>query len=178
MTKTAEEYRASAAAHKAAKEESFRRSDTDGFLSQWASGLSAQLDRARADILDDGGKAEFIGLYEGDRRVRARMVTFPDRHRGYGEKTMWLLHEDEAELRERRGGKWLPIGRRSRVLKALGLRERPELDDAWAKIAGRGRGLSGTAWVAVFRTGNSWGDGALLVPTGDEAEALEERSSC
>lgn len=44
--------------------ESFERCDTDGFLSQWAHGVCAQEDRLAARIKEDGGKAEFPGLFD------------------------------------------------------------------------------------------------------------------
>lgn len=140
--------------------ESFQRSDTDGFLSQWASGLGAELAYRQAEIARNLGRAEFTGLYDGDRRVRAQMKTFPDRYRGYGTKTMWLLDEDEAE---RYGRKWIPIGERSRVQRDLGLSERTETAPAWAKFDGHGTGLSGTCWVAIYRRGDKWGGDAVLV---------------
>ncbi|MEU3686957.1 hypothetical protein [Streptomyces narbonensis] len=46
--------------------ESFERCDTDGALSQWAWGVTAQKDRLEADILEAGGKAEFGALFDLD----------------------------------------------------------------------------------------------------------------
>jgi len=37
-------------------EESFERSDTDGFLSQWASGITARLHEVRAEIARNCGR--------------------------------------------------------------------------------------------------------------------------
>lgn len=44
--------------------ESFERCDTDGALSQWAWGVTAQKDRLQADIIEAGGKAEFPALFD------------------------------------------------------------------------------------------------------------------
>jgi len=154
---------ASAAAYKR-KEESWERSDTDGFLSQWASGLTGQLEKTREGIARAGGVADFKGLYDGDRRLRAKQVTFADRHAGYGTKTMWLLDEPETE---KYGRKWIPIGDRSRVQKSLSLVERWELAPAWAKMDGRGTGLSGSAWVATYRRGDEWGQDSQLMEDND-----------
>lgn len=55
---------ASAAAHEAEREASFQRCDTDGFMSQWASGLCAQKDRAEARLLEAEGLAEFPALFD------------------------------------------------------------------------------------------------------------------
>jgi len=44
--------------------DSFDRCDTDGFLSQWASGLNSRLDNANASILEDGGVSEFDAVFD------------------------------------------------------------------------------------------------------------------
>lgn len=73
----AEELRESAARHESDARESFERCDTDGFVSQWASGLNAQRDRCEADIQEAGGVATF-GRYaledlDGN-RVAAKLI--------------------------------------------------------------------------------------------------------
>lgn len=153
MTKTAAELRQMAADADRAREESFQRSDTDGFLSQWAHGLSAQQYRAQADIAERGGVAKFTGLYEGDRRVIARSIETQ-----FGRA--WLLDDAEAA---RFGRKFIPTGTNSRVQKKLGLSQRSEWQQARAEITGSGRGLSGNAWVHVVRIGDLWGRDATLV---------------
>ena len=65
----AAEHRAKADAADKRVSESIARSDTDGFLSQWAGGLTAQLERRRAEIAEAGDVATFTGLYFGDERV-------------------------------------------------------------------------------------------------------------
>jgi hypothetical protein len=57
MTKAGDKYRAEAAASRKSARESWERSDTDGFLSQWADGLNARLCDTRAEIADNGGQA-------------------------------------------------------------------------------------------------------------------------
>lgn len=74
VTKTPDELRAEAAAHDASAQESFDRCDTDGFLSQWASGITAQLKRRQADLLDAGGKAEFPALFKDGQLVAAKVI--------------------------------------------------------------------------------------------------------
>ena len=59
ITKTADEYRAEAAQSSRDAADSFERCDTDGFLSQWASGLNARLALAKADLAEHGGIAAF-----------------------------------------------------------------------------------------------------------------------
>jgi hypothetical protein len=48
------------------RHESFERSDTDGFPSQWASGLTAQWHRLATEIADLGGRHEFPALFDGE----------------------------------------------------------------------------------------------------------------
>jgi hypothetical protein len=157
MTKTANDYRHEAAENYRREQESFDRSDTDGFLSQWASSITGRLNEAKAKIKENGDKAEFVGLYEGNRRVKAKVI-----ETRFG--TCWLLHEDEEMLRARRGKPFLPTGKRSRVLKRLGLQEKPEEAPAWATLDGNGTGLSGacSAYVKTFRTGDPWGTDAEM----------------
>lgn len=56
---TPEQFKAQAAQHEADAHESFERCDTDGFLTQWASGINAQVARANAEIAANGGTATF-----------------------------------------------------------------------------------------------------------------------
>lgn len=163
MPKTADDYRKEADAADKRARDSFERCDTDGFLSQWASGLSARLARRKAEILDNGGKATFTGLYEGDRRVKAKCLKGK-----FG--WYWLLHESEKELIAKRGKPFLPTGKNSRVLKGLGLKERDELAPAWADYGGGGTGLAGATSVSIwnYRSGDKWGMDAELVKEDDD----------
>lgn len=171
---TVRDWAAEAAKHHAAAtrsyrhaEESFARSDTDGALTQYCDGLTGRLERRLAEICENEGRDTFLGLYDGDRRVKARMMTFADKFRGYGTVTKWLLHDDEVE---RYGRKWIPVGENSRIQKQLGLSERHEMAPAWAKVMGSGTGLSGltSCYIGSFRTGDKWGMDAELVEDDDE----------
>lgn len=72
---TAPDLRAQAAAHEAEARASFERCDTDGALSQWASGISARQLRLQADIEDNGGFWEFPALFDLDGNwVPARVI--------------------------------------------------------------------------------------------------------
>jgi hypothetical protein len=155
---TAQQLRTAAAAHEAEAAASFDRCDTDGFLSQWAHGMNAQLNRAKAEIIENGGKDVFVGLYQGDRRVMAKQIDTK-----FG--TSWLLHESEEALIAVRGKPFLPTGPNSRVLASLGLSERQEEAPAYAVIGGSGKGLSGaaTAFVTTRRAGDKWGQDAVLI---------------
>lgn len=60
----ADQLRAEARRHEDEARESFERCDTDGFLSQWASGRMAGLKRLEADIAEAGGMWEFPALFD------------------------------------------------------------------------------------------------------------------
>jgi hypothetical protein len=148
----AEQLEAEAKAADQRVEDSWRRSDTDGFLSQWAGQLTARLKREQANIARAHGKSEFIGLYEGERRVNAKRVMVRDKYT-FSKKPMWVVDDGDPVAKKR---KWIPYGEKSRVQKQLGLSEQPETDWAWAHITGEGKGLSGNAWVATYRVKAEW----------------------
>ena len=152
----AETYEAEAARSEQAKHDSFERCDTDGFVSQWASGITSQLSRAKARISRQEGIDTFSGLYSGDTRVRAKIVNGQ-----YG--SVWLIDDCDQHLTG--GRKFIPVGSNSRVQRELGLSERQEKAPAWACTAGSGYGLSGACSVRVitFRTGCKWGSDAKLI---------------
>lgn len=156
----ARKHRENANAADARVRESIERSDTDGFLSQWAGGLTAGKERLAAEIAENGDRDYFVGLYQGDRRVKAMQLSGQ-----YG--PYWLLEESETALIAERGKPFVPMGSRSRVQKKLGLREAQELAPAYATIAGSGTGLSGAAscYVTSRRSGSRWGDDAELTET-------------
>lgn len=173
-TMTPEALRAEAQRCREQAEESFQRSDTDGFLSQWALGLSAQKADAQAKIAEAGGKAVFTGLYQGDRRVKAKLISQPAFNAPWVFEDVWLLDKSETDLIASRGKRYIPTapygaGKVSRVQKALGLSERQEWAPAKADIVGRGTGLSGTAWVETVRAGDEWGGDATPY-TGKETQ--------
>jgi len=147
---TAADYEAKAAKHLDDAQESFERCDTDGYLSQWAHGVMFEVNKKKAEITKNGGKATFAGLYDGDRRVVAKLITTK-----FG--VSWLLDDAEAE---RYGRKFVPVGGNSKVQKALGLSERDEWAPAWVTTAGANM-CSVTA--LVFRTGDKWGSDSTLV---------------
>jgi len=150
---TAQQHRDAAAKLFQRANDSFERCDTDGFLSQRASQQTAREHLIQAEIIENGGVEEFVGLYEGDRRVKARFGSSTH----YGHVSFyWLLHDDEADLIARRGKKFLPTGENSRVQKQLGLSERPEHAPAKAKLNSNGHACYG-------RSGDAWGQDATLI---------------
>ena len=140
---TAQALRTEAAAHEQAAQDSFDRCDTDGFLSQWASGLTAQLKRCQADVLDNGGMAEFPALFTLDgERVNAKLI---DGRFG----RCWAMMDEAGKFT----GEFIKaFPKRKSTMARKGFREGTEMAPAVAFMDGRGTGLSGTAWVAVRRT--------------------------
>lgn len=156
-----EALKADAQRQREAKEESFQRCDTDGFVSQWALGIGAEKRDAEAKLLANGGCARFPVLCDADGNVIATKVhKFHDKFRpdqwNAPMKEMWRLPD---ELAEKHGRKWVPCAGysgKSRIQKQLGLHEEDRWFPAHAKITTGGRkatGFSGmaNAFVAVFK---------------------------
>lgn len=175
---TAEEHREKARDAYDRAAESFERSDTDGFLSQWASGMTGDLHRLAAELIEDGGKSSFAGLFDAQgRRIKAKTVEVPDRFKGYGTKSLWLVLDanDRAIV-------WLPRQYARRVdpktgeiiedakpnprskMAQLGLHEAYEDAPAVAKVVGSGKGLAGAAnaRVAAVRADKGYPDDAIV----------------
>jgi hypothetical protein len=144
------------------KEESFQRCDTDGFLSQWAHGITADLNREKVKLLKTGGYHQFPVLCDADGNVVASKVyrfadTFRPDQWNAPKVRRWRLPDD---LAAKAGRKWIPVAgyKASRVQKQLGFHEELRWFPAIAKITTGGRkstGLSGcaNAFVAVFKVG-------------------------
>lgn len=149
---TAQQLRDKAAQHEADAAESFARSDTDGFLSQWASGINARLARRQADIEESDGQAEFVSLLDAatGERVKAKIV-YVKGYQGFGTVAKWIVLDEDDNAAH-----WVPAyksGKQSKLAK-LGLVEGREQAPAVAEVMGSGTGLSGAAscTVGVRRT--------------------------
>ena len=149
MAKTATQHRQDASDAELRKSESIERSDTDGFLSQWANGITADLARARAKVADNDGKAEFRGLFTEDgTRVEAKIII-----NRWNQSSWMLTRKAEAE----HGRRFIPACKSrgtSRIQKALKLHEEQEMANALAVTTGSGTGLAGacSVHVTVVRT--------------------------
>jgi hypothetical protein len=89
--------------------ESFERCDTDGFLSQWASGLASQRCAAEARLIEQGNIAEFLTLFDLDGNfVPAKIIQTQ-----YGSR--WMVLDAEG----RKTGEFLTVApvRRSTLAK-------------------------------------------------------------
>jgi hypothetical protein len=91
--------RAEAIRHQQEAIDSFNRCDTDGALSQWASGLTSRHKMAEADLLERGGVSEFLTLFDLDGNfVPAKIIQTQ-----YGSR--WMVLDAEG----RKTGEFLPV---------------------------------------------------------------------
>ena len=129
------------------EQESWERSDTDGFLSQWAHQMTVRLNERKIELLKNAGYAQFRVLCDEQGEVIAtKIYIFENRHAGYGVVERWKLPLDIAE---KCGRKWVPTGCKSRIQKQIGVHEEYRWFPAEAKIASRGTGLGGCASAYV-----------------------------
>lgn len=152
MSMTPDEHRAAAAQAERNAQESYERSDTDGFVSQWASGMTARLHRAQAELDENGGKHEYSALFDTDGNlVAAKLV---DTRFGmswgllpsddpHGSFTGWFNPSKAKSAETRKANdakKGYQIGR--------------ILVSSKAELMGSGTGLSGAAsvYVGYYRT--------------------------
>ena len=136
--KTPDEIREMARASRRESIASFERSDTDGFLSQWASDIMSSVLYLEADIVENGGMAKFLALFDLDGNfVPAREI-----QTRYG--TRWMVLDSDGKST----GEFLPyLPARRDTLAKRGFVEGFVLRPAYAGTAGSGRGLSGACSV-------------------------------
>lgn len=146
---TATEWRQRAGDSRRSSQESWERSDTDGFLSQWASDLYAQLYEAKARIAEANGTATFPALFDQNgARLPAVLISQPAFGRPWVTESVWVIEDSNGRIQQ-----WVPAfktGSRSKLVK-LGYREGTEVAPADAIVKGSGYGLSGRAWVSTIR---------------------------
>jgi len=146
--KTAAEWRAMAGEAVRAEAESFERSDTDGFLSQWGHGIMRQVYRLNAEIAEAGGVWEF-DAYE---RIATgeiaphRVITTQ-----YGQRVMVLDAEGRAT------GEFLPYAaKRDATYEKKGFRRVLVTKAAHAKTwAPAGGGYTSVQAIVVADDGQS-----------------------
>lgn len=125
------------------RQESIERSGiSDGFVSQWASGMSAREYDAKARLLDQGGMEIFEGLYRRSDGVRVRAKLIQSQ---YGWCWAFCDEDDQFTGRFLSDSKGTP---RSRMYRE-GFCKRDELAPAYAKLGGGGTGLAGACSVTV-----------------------------
>ncbi|MFZ4434583.1 MAG: hypothetical protein ACOYOQ_15430 [Microthrixaceae bacterium] len=134
--------RAEAAEARAEAAASFERVDTDGFVSQWASGINAQLADAKADLIEAGGVAEFPALFDVDTGEWVPSKLIDTR---YG--TAWALLGEDAKFT---GEFVTAFPARESTMARKGYREGRAVWPAKAVTYGSGTGLAGAASVRVI----------------------------
>lgn len=137
---TSTEYRTQADQARQSAADSFDRCDTDGFLSQWASGLTAQQCDANAKLADDGGKMEHVALFTLDGEIAST-------HQGSGQYgPFWVLNDAAAEKLGRRfvsESSASKAATRQRNNAKKGFTVGTIRVDGYVTIAGSGQGLAG-----------------------------------
>lgn len=138
ITKTADEYRAEAAAHRAAEAESFARCDTDGFISQYVHTLNAREASVKARLAEQGGMEDFGALFHLD-------GTIASTHQADGEYGSYWVLNDEATARF--GKRFVSLSRakngqrRYEANRAKGFTIGTIRVEAYTEMVGNGRGL-------------------------------------
>ena len=156
---TADEHRAQADAASQRVAESWERSDTDGFMSQWAGDLSARLHTAQANLLEAGGVAEFPGLFNAaGQRVKARQVRGSDFYGNPEQKWVVLDANDNVLHWVNNPADWHNPSARSKMHK-LGLHVEYEQAPAKAKLDGT---TSTNVSVITYRTDGGYPEDAVL----------------
>ena len=122
----------------------------DNFRTLQANRIMKDKAKLQSKIVANGGLGVMAGLYEGERRVSAKIITTK-----FGKA--WLLNDNEADLIKLRGKPYLPFGKTSRVLKNLGLSQCDELAPATAVLTNCATN------VFSYRIGNEWGLDAVKV---------------
>lgn len=139
---TTDEHLTAAAQSEQRKQESWDRSETDGFLSQWASGITADLARTRAEIVANGGRSTFPALFDlSGNLVAAKLIDAV-----YG-LTWALLSSDDPTSKF--AGFVTAFPKRTSTIARKGYREGSVSAPAYADTEGSGTGLSGATSVGV-----------------------------
>lgn len=141
---TAQELRERAGAHDRAAADSFERSDTDGYVTQWAHGLNGQKDRIAARIAENNGYADFPALFDRS----GALVPARECETRYG--WAWRLLDADGEpvgwFNPSRAKDWR---RRLRADAAKGFFVGVVALPAYADMRGGGRGMAGASSVTA-----------------------------
>lgn len=147
---TSTEYLAKARQHEQDAIESFDRCDTDGFVSQWASGVMADKARLEAWLAARGGSDDFAALFDLDGNlVAAKLINTK-----YG--LSWgILATDDPSSRVVR---WVgACPKRESTMRKKGFYEGTVRCPAHVTLSGSGTGLSGALTVRPYTARNDRG---------------------
>jgi len=128
-----------------ARQDSFERCDTDGFLSQHCHALKADEYRHAAQLLRQGGMEylpRLVRIADG-KVVRAKLIT----HKSpWGMKESWMLVDQNGKPT----GTFFPNAPKSRKLGLAGVAIRNVLVPCKAKLKAYGTGMAGLASMSVI----------------------------
>ena len=140
--------------------DSFERCDTDGFLSQWASGISAEKYRAQARLAENNGKITYeVLFYEG------KLASTHEKKGQYG--WFWVLNDEATAAYGKRffsGSQAKNAAERDR---AKGFTYGAVEVDGYVTTMSNGYGLSGNVWVATLPVVQKLIDGDFVVLSKD-----------
>lgn len=147
---TATEYLAKARQHEEDAIASFERCDTDGFASQWASGVMAAEARLNAHLANQGGVDEFPSLFDLDGNLVAAKLIQTKYGLSWG-----ILATDDPSSRVVR---WVgAFPKRATTMTRKGFYEGTVRCPAHVTLGGSGTGLSGALTVRPYITRNDRG---------------------
>lgn len=126
----AEELEHKAAVHDEERSRSQTESDSDGYLSQWSSGVTASRDRLEVEILRNGGYAEFTVLVDKHGDIIADEIDKDD----YGNRH-WILW---SGVRTKYDRFFIPFGDNSRIQKQFKMSQVKYWSPAKAVIGNNG----------------------------------------
>jgi hypothetical protein len=141
------DHRAEAAACAAEEARSFRDSDTDGFVSQWASNRMASYHRMSADLAANGNIAEHAALFDLEGNVAST-------HRAEGQwGTYWVMNDAFVEAGGKRFltlSKASKAARRNAANRAKGVTVGRIAVESRTDMVGSGRGLGAALTVRTI----------------------------
>lgn len=164
--KTAEQHREAAKQSYQSSSESWDRSDTDGFVTQWAGNMTARVHEAKAVICDNDGRSSYPALFDLDGNlVPAKYISTK-----YGMKWALLASDDP-------NSDFVGWFGESRAQSAVTRKRNDALKGYYvgqvaaksnAKVEASGTGLSGaaSAYVRTYRTDGGFSRDVVILDNG------------
>ncbi len=172
-TMTADEHRQKAAQLSQDAQDSFERSDTDGFLSQFASTVMSSKELLQARIVDNGGKWEFRALFD----LKGNLIPAKTFENQYRDTTWGILETEDPQSsfvayvsQSKANDKTKFIKNMAKKGYYVGAVEVP----AYADLAGSGKGMGGLCSVHAVVRRSDGGFSADAVITDNGQAKLKE----
>lgn len=160
-----EALKASSAKHLADREESFERCDTDGFLSQWAHGISSSRDHLASEVAAQGFTSEFPALFDLQGNLVAAKLIACNNPYGHSKVLKWgVLENDDPRSKVTA---WITAHpARVSTMEKKGYREGTVRAPAKADIVGEK-----TAYATILRVDGGFSRNVIIVDNGMLVEA-------